>query len=95
MRGWKRRLDVLRLPMARLTNDELENAMAVDTSTPLLRGVQELIERYQIEALTAAGDEAAKTTERLGAATRLAAMEDLKRGIEEWRVRGVKRVRGN
>jgi hypothetical protein len=79
-----------KIPEVRMTADELSRAMAVDEATPLLKGVLELIERYQVAALDVLGDEAQPEQERMGAGIRYRAMEDLKGAIERWRVEGVR-----
>jgi len=93
MIGMKRRRTGATLPAVGMTAEELQRAMAVDEATPLLRGVRELIGRYQVAALETIGDEAQTEAERLGAGVRYRAMEDLKTAIDDWRKRGVEELR--
>jgi hypothetical protein len=87
---WLRRR---RLPAVRMMATELQRALAVDEATPLLKGVLELVERYQVTALETIGNEAEPEAERLGAGIRYQAMEDLKTAMEEWRKRGIEELR--
>jgi hypothetical protein len=86
---WKKRV----LPGVTMGEGELKLAMAVDEATPLWKGVQELIARYQVEALETIGNEAEPEPERQGAGIRYRAMEDLKTAMEYWRKTGVEELR--
>lgn len=90
---WKHERPAVDLPNVEMTGEELQRAMAVDEATPLWRGVRELIARYQVTALETIGDEAQPEAERQGAGVRYRAMEDLKRGMEDWRARGIAELR--
>jgi hypothetical protein len=94
LKWWRRTRRHPMLPNVEMTGEELQRAMAVDEATPLWRGVRELIARYQVTALDTIGDEAQPEAERQGAGVRYRAMEDLKRGMEDWRARGISELRG-
>jgi hypothetical protein len=68
-----------------MSDEELATALAVDGASGIWRGVREVIERYEEQALKDAADFDVPADARLGAAGRFAAGTEIWKNLEAWR----------
>ena len=77
-----------------MTDEKLLECLGVDGENHVLKGVREVIRRFQAIAMADAGDAKLSIEERLAGAVRFAAAEDLEVLMEGWRREGVKGEQG-